>query len=145
MAVTQRLMRGLTPEAVFDVLRDGRSYGHWVVGTRKIRRVEEGWPQPGTKLHYTIGYWPVRKDDRTCSLAYAPDARLELEAHAWPAGTALITITTEPADDGTLVSIDEYPARGPAKLLRNPATDLLIKARNVETLRRLERLAAERR
>ena len=138
-------MRGLTPEAVFDVLRDGRSYGHWVVGTRTIRRVEPGWPEPSTNLHYTVGYRPLRKDGRTTSLAYLPDSHLELEAHAWPAGTARITITAEPVDGGTLVSIDEYPARGPAKLLRNPATDLLIKTRNVETLRRLERLAAERR
>ena len=145
MAVTRRLMRGLTPEAIFDVLRDGRSYGDWVVGTRTIRRVEPGWPEPGTNLHYTIGYRPLRKDDKTTSLAYDANARLELEAHAWPAGTARITITAEPRDGGTVVSIDEYPARGPAKLLRNPGTDLLIKTRNVETLRRLERLAAERR
>ena len=145
MAVTRRLMKGLTPQAVFDVLRDGRSYGHWVVGTRTIRAVDPGWPSEGTKLHYTVGYRPLRKDDETVSLAYAADERLELEARAWPAGTAKIVLRAEPAEGGTLVSIDEAPHRGPAKLLHNPLLDVLVKARNVETLRRLEQQASGRR
>jgi hypothetical protein len=145
MAVTRRLMRDLTPTQVFDVLRDGFTYGDWVVGTRKIRAVDSGWPAKGTKLHYTVGYGPLRKDDETVSLAYAPQERLELEARAWPAGTAHIAITTEVAEGGTLVAIDEKPHRGPAKLLHNPLLDLLVKARNVETLRRLEAKAAGRR
>lgn len=138
MATTRRLMRDVTPEQVFAVLRDGKSYGHWVVGTRAIRAVDPGWPAEGTRLHYTVGYGPLRKDDVTTSRAYLPDDRLELEAHAWPAGTAGIVLRVEAVADGTRVAIDEAPARGPAKLLHNPATDLLIKVRNVETLRRLE-------
>jgi hypothetical protein len=145
MAVTRRLMTGLTPQAVFDVLRDGTSYGHWVVGTRTIRAVDAGWPAEGTRLHYTVGYGPLRKDDETVSLSYAPDDRLELEARAWPAGTARIVMTAEPAEGGTLVSIDEAPDKGPARVLHNPLTDLLVKARNVETLRRLEQQASGRR
>jgi len=145
MAVTRRLMRELTPREVFDVLRDGFSYGDWVVGTRAIRAVDDGWPQEGTKLHYTVGYRPLRKDDETVSLRYAPDRELELEARAWPAGTAHIRLTVEPADGGTLVAIDEKPLRGPATLLHNPLVDLVVKARNVETLRRLEAKAAGRR
>jgi hypothetical protein len=145
MAVTRRLMTGLTPQAVFDVLRDGTSYGPWVVGTRTIRAVDAGWPAEGTRLHYTVGYGPLRKDDETVSLSYAPDDRLELEARAWPAGTARIVMTAEPAEGGTLVSIDEAPDKGPARVLHNPLTDLLVKARNVETLRRLEQQASGRR
>ncbi len=137
-------MRGLTPDAVFDVLRDGRTYEHWVVGTRAIRVVEPDWPAPGSALHYTIGYGPLRKDDETRSCGYEPDRRLELEAHAWPAGTARIELRAEPVAGGTRVSIDEHPLRGPAKLLHNPLADLAIKLRNVETLRRLERLARRR-
>jgi len=137
-------MQGLDPSAVFAVLRDGRTYEHWVVGTRKIRAVEPGWPHVGSALHYTIGRGPLRKDDQTRSQAYEPDRRLELEAHAWPAGTARIELRAEPVADGTLVSIDEHPLRGPAKLLHNPLLDLVVKTRNVETLRRLERLARRR-
>lgn len=144
MAITTRVMQGVTPTQVFDVLRDGRSYGDWVVGTRKIRDVDAGWPTEGTRLHYTVGYGPVRKDDVTTSLGYEPDARLALEAHAWPAGTAGIVMTAEAVAGGTRVSIDEAPLRGPAKRLHNPVADLLIKLRNVETLRRLEAQARRR-
>jgi hypothetical protein len=139
MAVTRRVMRATSPRAVFDVLRDGWAYADWVVGTRMIRAVEPGWPAPGTALHYTVGYGPLRKDDETRSMAYEPDRRLELEARAWPAGTARIELRAEPVEGGTLVSIDEHPLRGPATLLHNPGIDLLVKIRNVETLRRLER------
>jgi hypothetical protein len=139
MAVTRRTMQEIDAHAVFDVLRDGWTYAHWVVGTRMIRKVEAGWPAVGTALHYTVGYGPLRKDDETRSLAYEPDRRLELEARAWPAGTARIELRAEPAEGGTRVSIDEHPLRGPARLLHNPVLDAIIGIRNVETLRRLER------
>lgn len=138
MATTTRLMHGVTPTQVFDVLRDGRSYAHWVVGTRAIRDVDAGWPAPGTRLHYTVGYRPLRKDDVTTSLAYEPDARLELEARAWPAGTAGIVLRADAVEEGTRFAIDEAPRRGPARLLHNPVVAGLIALRNVETLRRLE-------
>ena len=144
MAITRRLMRDLSPTQVFDVLRDGRSYGDWVVGTRKTREVDPEWPAEGTAIHYTLGYRPARKDGVTTSKAYEPDRRLALEAHAWPAGTAGIVLTAEPRGGGTLVTIDEAPIKGPAQRLHNPLTDLLIRVRNVETLRRLESLARRR-
>jgi hypothetical protein len=109
-----------------------------VVGTRMIRRVEPGWPAAGTALHYTVGYGPLRHDDETRSLAYDPDVRLELEARAWPAGSARIELRVRPVGTGVEVDIEEYPVRGPGKLLHNPLTDLAIKTRNVETLTRLE-------
>jgi hypothetical protein len=145
MAVTRRLMTDVTTQQLFDVLRDGFTYGDWVVGTRTIRAVDVEWPAKGSKLHYTVGYGPLRKDDETVSLSYEPQVSLELEARAWPAGTAHIRITAEPADGGIQVAIDEKPHRGPAKLLHNPLLDVLVKARNVETLRRLEAKAAGRR
>lgn len=144
MATTRRHMRGLTPAQVFDVLRDGTSYGHWVVGTRTIRVVDPGWPGESSRIHYTVGYGPLRKDDVTISRTYEPDRRLALEAHAWPAGTAAVRIDVEQQDGGTLVSIDEAPLRGVAKTVHNPLADLLIKVRNVESLRRLESLARRR-
>lgn len=145
MAVTERRMSGVTPRQVFDVLRDGFSYGDWVVGTRTIRAVDPEWPTKGSRLHYTVGYRPLRKDGHTSVLSYRPDVEIELEAYAWPAGAAHIRITARPVDDGALVQIDEAPSRGPGRLLHNPLTDLLVKARNVETLRRLEARAAGRR
>jgi hypothetical protein len=144
MAVTRRVLGSVDPMAVFDVLRDGRSYARWVVGTRAIRAVDEGWPAEGTAIHYTVGYRPLRKDGETRSRAYQPDRRLELEAHAWPAGTARIELRAEAVEDGTLVTIDEHPARGVARDVHNPVADLLIHVRNMETLRRLEKVVRER-
>jgi hypothetical protein len=138
MATNRRLLRGVDPSAVFDVLRDGRTYGNWVVGA-SVRAQDPGWPEQGTRLHYRVGWNPLRKDDKTVSLAYEPDRRLELEAVAWPVGTARIVLTAEPTAEGTVVTLVEHPARGIAARLHNPAADLLVKVRNVETLRRLER------
>jgi hypothetical protein len=145
MAVTRRLVRGLSPRAVFDVLRDGLGYGDWVVGTRTIRAADPGWPEVGSQLHYRTGRWPLRKDGHTTARGYRPDAWLELEAHAWPLGTARIVLTAEERDDGVQVSIEEHPQRGVAARLHNPALDLLVKLRNVETLRRLEAKARDHR
>jgi hypothetical protein len=130
------------PTDVFAVLRDGYSYDSWVVGARAIRSVEDGWPDVDAKLHYTVGYGLLRKDDQTQVLAVTPDRCLELRAHAWPAGTARIILEIEPVAGGYLVSMDEYPDQGVAKQLHNPVLDKIIQLRNVETLRRLNKLAA---
>jgi hypothetical protein len=144
MATTRRTMRGVTPAQVFDVLRDGHTYAHWVVGTRAIRAVDPGWPEPGRRLHYTVGYRPLRKDDVTTSTAYEPDARLELEG-ARLAGGHGRRRAAGGADRGRHAGVDRRGAAarpGPADA--QPAADLLIKVRNVETLRRLEELASRR-
>jgi hypothetical protein len=145
MAVTRRFVEGLDAQQLFDVLRDGRSYGDWVVGTRTIRDVDAGWPAEGTCLHYTVGYGPLRKDDVTRSLSYAPDERLELEAQAWPLGTAKIVLRAEERSGGVQLSIEEWPDKGIGATLHNPALDLLVKLRNGETLRRWEAHARARR
>ena len=138
MARNRRVIRGATPSDVFAVLRDGLSYAQWVVGTRQIRAVDEGWPEAGTRIHYTVGWWPLRKDDVTTSRRFEPDRRLELEVQVWPAGTAGIALQVEQVPQGVAVVLDEAPAGGVLKLLHNPALNLLVTLRNVETLRRLE-------
>lgn len=141
MAINRRLMTGVTSKDVWAALVDGRCYGHWVVGTRKIRAVDAGWPEPPAELHYTIGYAPLRMDSTTRALSYEPGSRLVLRAHAWPAGTARIELVVADTADGALVTIDEVPDQGPAKTLHNPLAELAIKVRNVEALRRLEKQA----
>lgn len=145
MATNTRRMVGVSPEDVFDVLRDGRSYGDWVVGTRRVRRVAAAWPESGTSLHYVAGYAALRKGDRTVSLAYEPDRRLQLEAHAWPFGALAIEIRAEPHPVGTTVTIEEGPKDGLLKALHNPLAEAAIWLRNLETLRRLEQQALLRR
>lgn len=134
-------MRGVEPESVWAALHDGWCYGDWVVGTRKIREVEDRWPLAPSQLHYTIGYAPLRFDSTTRVVTYEPGERLVLRARAWPAGTARIQLLVEDSPEGAVVTIEEAPDGGPAKLIHNPVLDLTIRARNVETLRRLEKQA----
>jgi hypothetical protein len=141
VATNSRTMAGLSPDDVHAVLADGWTYEHWVVGTRMIRAVDPTWPAPGSRLHYTVGRWPLRKDDETVVLERVDRQTLVLQAKAWPAGSARIVITTSAEAAGVRVEIEEHPDQGVAARLHNPLLDLAIKVRNVETLRRLEQVA----
>lgn len=147
MAVNRRFMPYDASE-IFSVLRDGRSYARWVVGTSQIRAVDEDWPEPGTRLHFRVGRGSVSKDDETRSvrLADGPDCcELELEAVGRPLGTARVDFRVDRVRDGSLVTIIEHPMKGVLSTLHNPGFELLIYLRNVETLRRLEREVRRRR
>jgi uncharacterized protein YndB with AHSA1/START domain len=141
MAINRRSVSS-SPAAVWAALMDGYRYGDWVVGTSGIRKVDDGFPAVGSRIHYTVGRGPVRHEGHTEVLALERGRRLELEAVAWPLGTVMITLTLDATDDGgCTITIDERPAKGLGKVLHNPLTDRAVKLRNVETLRRLERLA----
>src|SRR6478735_6764794 len=145
MATTSRTFR-VPRDAVWGVLSDGHAYSSWVVGTSAIRDVDEHWPAVGSRLHYRVGRGPLRHDGHTEVLSVNDGKRLELEAHAWPLGTARIELTlTEASDGGCVVHMVEHPAQGTAAMLHNPVADGLIKLRNVEALRRLEHVASRRR
>ena len=130
-------------DAVWRVLCDGKTYSRWVVGTSEIRGVDDTWPRPGARLHYRIGRGPLRHDGHTEVLSADDGHCLELEAHAWPVGTARIELRLDDDGDGCLVTMVEHPAQGVAGMLHNPVGDLLLKLRNVEALRRLDRMARE--
>jgi uncharacterized protein YndB with AHSA1/START domain len=140
MARNTRRM-AVSRDDLWSTLSDGSGYATWVVGTTTIRDVDEHWPAVGSRLHYSVGRGPLRHDGHTEVLSVDPGRCLELEAHAWPAGTARIEITLHDDGDGTVVEMVEHPARGAGALLHNPIGDALLKLRNVEALRRLERLA----
>lgn len=128
-------------EDVYAVLQNGSLYAAWVVGTAHIRDVDDGWPSVGTRIHHSVGAWPVMLQDITQVLEADPPRRLLLRAHGWPAGAAHVEITLAPQGAGTLITIDEKPAAGPAKWVYGRWTDRLIHARNVEALSRLCDLA----
>ena len=144
---TNSLTIDATPAEVFAVLADARTYEHWVVGCDDIRAVEGDWPAVGSRFFHTVGVGPVKTKDNTKVLEVEADCRLVLEARARPAGVAKVEFTLDPVGDGsrTEVTIVEYPIKGVAKVIDNPIQDGLIKARNVETLRRLEKQVLERR
>ena len=63
MAQNTRLMHA-TPEQVWAVLSDGWLYPVWV-GASRMREVDETWPEVGSKLHHSVGAWPLLIDDNT--------------------------------------------------------------------------------
>jgi uncharacterized protein YndB with AHSA1/START domain len=132
------------PEAVWDVLADPGNYGYWVVGSKVIRDADGSWPAPGARFHHTIGVGPLKVSDHTESLEAEPPRLLRLRAKGRPLGTARITMEMTPRDGGTLVRMTET-ADGPTAILAlNPLVHLLTKARNAESLMRLEELALRR-
>ena len=133
-----------SPERVFDVLADGRSYGHWVVGSSEIRAVDPDFPKPGTRFHHKVGFGPLKLADHTRVDACDRPRRLELRAKARPLGTAKITLELEPEGAGTRVRFTEDAGDRLTALVFNPLTHLLVRGRNVEALRRLRELAEGR-
>lgn len=133
-----------TPDKVWEVLADGWLFPLWVVGACRIREVDPTWPERGSRLHHSVGVWPVAFDDHTESLACYPGERLELQARAWPLGEARVVITLRPDGDGTEIMIEEDLTRGPGSLLPQPARAAALNVRNVETLKRLAMLAEGR-
>lgn len=133
-----------TPEQVFDILLDASTYERWVMGCDDIRSVDPDWPQPGSKFHHTVGFGPLKVQDTTKVLELDAPRRLVLEARARPAGVAKVIFTVTPCPEGSKVEVEEYPTRGVAKTIDNPVLDGMIKARNVETLRRLDREVEKR-
>ena len=126
------------PEAVFGVLADGWSYAGWVVGASRIRAVDPEWPAAGSRIHHSVGAWPLLVDDTTEVMRVEPGRELRLRARAWPAGEAEVRFLLAPDGAGaTEVTLQEDAVRGPGTLLPTPLRRLVLVPRNVETLRRL--------
>ncbi|MEK6438517.1 SRPBCC family protein [Pseudonocardia sp. T1-2H] len=132
------------PDRVFAVLADGWSYPLWVVGATHMRSVDPDWPAVGSKLHHSVGIWPLQIEDNTEVLAVDPGRMLELRARAWPAGTARVRLTLDPVPEGTLVTMAERSESGPARLVPWPIESSLLKLRNTESLQRLSDLVMHR-
>lgn len=130
-----------SPEAVFHVLADGWLYPGWVVGASRMRDVDAAWPQPGARLHHSVGTWPALVDDTTSSVTWDPPRRMVMTARGWPIGEARVTMDVKPFGDGCLVRIQEEAVRGPAKAIPRALADVLLQWRNAETLHRLAYLA----
>jgi uncharacterized protein YndB with AHSA1/START domain len=133
-----------TPDRVWSVLADGWLYPLWVVGASRMRDVDGHWPEPGARLHHSVGTWPVLLDDTTEVLESTPGSRLRLRARAWPSGEAGVTLQLRPNGTGTEVVIEEDAESGPATLVPKVLRDPPLRWRNVETLRRLAYLAERR-
>ncbi len=136
MSTTSRPISA-TPDRVWSVLSDGWLYPLFVVGAARMRDVDEGWPAVGTKLHHSVGTWPLLINDTTEVLEMEEERRLLLLARGWPAGTAHVDISLEARGTDTVVTIVEQAASGPGALIPKPIQDPQLHVRNIETLRRL--------
>jgi hypothetical protein len=161
-------------EAVWDVLADGWLYATWVVGAARIREVEDAWPQTGSRIHHSIGVWPLMlSDDTSVESSTAPTesssapagsgtpaaesssapagsrtgpAELVLQARGWPLGEARVRLRITPnGPTACTVTMEEDADRGPWRLIPKPVRQLMIAPRNTESLTRLAMLAEGRR
>jgi len=132
------------PEAVWEVLASPEEYGYWVVGSKLIRDADPGWPAPGTRFHHTVGVGPIKVSDHTESLESRAPELLRIRAKARPLGTATVAMELLRRASGTLVRMTETPDGLSRVLALNPLVHVLIKARNSESLMRLEELAQRR-
>jgi hypothetical protein len=144
MSTNTRTMPLAVP-AVWAVLADGFTYSQWVVGTRAIRDVDDDFPAVGSRLHYTVGHGPLRHQGHTEVVASDEGRRLELEVVAWPAAAVRVVLSLAGRTaNRTEVTLVEHPKKGVGALLHNPLSDVVLRLRNVKTLRRLEAVASTR-
>jgi len=129
------------PAAVWSVLEDPFAYPKWVVGTDRTIEADPDWPRPGSsfQVHVALGF-----ADRTTVREVLPGKRIVVDAAAGYLGPARVTIELAPEGAGTRVTMVEDPAGKALPLRFVPPVHLLIRLRNVESLRRLERLVLER-
>jgi uncharacterized protein YndB with AHSA1/START domain len=131
-----------SPSTVFAVLADGWRYADWVVGAKTIRHVDDAWPAVGASFHHKVGVGPMEIRDSSVCEAVDPDRAISLRVRAFPAGSARVRIVLQPTEDGgTEVLLEEHPLEGFARRFDNPLQRAALRLRNVESLRRLARLA----
>jgi len=141
---TNELTIRTTPQQVWEVLADGWLYPLWVVGAARMRRVDPGWPDEGTRIHHSVGLWPLLINDYTEVLEVRTGEFLRLRARAWPVGAAEIAITLTPNGEHTDVRLEETVTSGPGSLIPPPIEGLSLKWRNSEALQRLASIAERR-
>ena len=109
------------PEEVFDVLDDACAYPRWVVGARRVRRVDAQWPAVGSRFHHAIGNAAAELHDSSKVLERSRPSHLALEVRFWPTGVARVEIDVASEGLGSFVTLCESPVAGP--VVRDPAAD----------------------
>jgi uncharacterized protein YndB with AHSA1/START domain len=126
-----------SPDAVFDVLDDAYAYARWVVGARRVRRVDPEWPAVGSRFHHAIGNAAGELLDSSKILERDRPQRLVLEVRFRPMGVARVEIDVTPDGAETVVTIAESPTDGPASHVPRVIVDPMLAVRNAVSLQRL--------
>jgi uncharacterized protein YndB with AHSA1/START domain len=138
---TTRVQIAASPDEVFAVLANPDAYGRWVVGSDTIRGADLSWPEVGSRFHHRVGFGLLKLNDHTEVIELDPPNRLVLHARTRPLATAEITLLLTGRGDGTEVTMIETAGDPLSRLVLNVFTDPLVYLRNVESLRRLRRIA----
>jgi len=130
-------------DAVFDALSDAATYPEWLVGAKRIRRVDDGWPCEGAGFHHSVGAGPLTIDDRTTILRFDPPHELRLRAGVGPLGAAEVRfVLTVESGDATRLTFEERPVAGIVRALwgtvGRPLLRLGLWGRNEVSVRQLE-------
>ncbi len=147
-----------SPADVWAVLNDAKTYGYFVVGTKRVRRHDPDWPRPGATLEHTSGIGPLVLHDSSTVMESEPERRLLLEARFRPLGVASVEFRLEqdgvaaggtaggrPGRERTRLIVEENPVSGPIALpIFRRVTAAILLARNRELLRRVRKLVTER-
>lgn len=128
-----------SPERVWEVLENPYLYPEWVVGSKRTLTADASWPEPGSDFKVKVGVGPLSFTDRTVAEAYESPYRIVLTAGGGGVAGARVEIRLQPDGSGTHITMIETPVITALRVL--PPIHWAIKARNVESLRRLKRLA----
>ena len=126
------------------MIADGWTYSQWVVGNARMRAVDPHWPAPGSKIHHTIGVWPLILDDETEVESSTPLEELILLAKGRPLGGARIVLRLYDIPHGCRIEMAEVPVGGPLSLLPRRLGLAVAYPRNRECLARLSAIAERR-
>ncbi|MGA9869601.1 MAG: SRPBCC family protein [Rhodococcus sp. (in: high G+C Gram-positive bacteria)] len=130
-----------TTEQVWSVLSDGWSYATWVVGASRVRTVDADWPAVGSKIHHSVGLWPVVLSDHTECKQMHEGRELRLSARALPFGSAEIIMRLHPLATGCRIEMIEHAQTPPFNLVPDAVQHAMAHPRNSEALKRLAYLA----
>lgn len=126
-----------SPDDVFAVLDDACAYPGWVVGARRVRRVDPDWPAEGSAFHHALGVAGAELHDSSKVIERDPPRRLVLEVRFRPTGIARVELDIERDGDQCVVTMSETPTAGPASKLPGVVTDPALHLRNALSLQRL--------
>lgn len=133
-------------ERVWDVIADGWTYSQWVVGNSRMRAVDENWPQSGSKIHHSVGIWPLLLNDETKVQDCQPMEQIVLLAKGRPFGKARITLRLFDIDGGGCrIEMSEVPVGAPMGWVPDRLALAAAIPRNRECTWRLAALAERRR
>jgi uncharacterized protein YndB with AHSA1/START domain len=143
MAVNSILIEA-PPDAVFDVLSDGRLYADWVVGAHGSVPIDPRWPEAGSTLVHRSGIPPVTLQDTTSVVSSTRPSSMVLEARVRPIVVARVELTINPHADGSVVAMEERVVGGIARHAPEWLNHTAFRRRNTASLRRLRAIVLHR-